>query len=197
MYDFLGQQQPPKNIKVYSTDNRITIIRKWNFYINYGNLFLIIPPSIGLVMYVFELIQKYTLEKLIKDFIEVFFFSPFPIPFIATICTSLAFYIPYLFLAKCCNKTYITADREKLLIRHRPIPWKNQSFQSHILQDIYVEKLNNSPHTPKYTCCLLVISPRGTTSERRRILNIKNKIEEPLFIKNVLKEYYFGTPESN
>lgn len=78
MYDFLGQQQPPKNIKVYSTDNRITIIRKWNFYINYGNLFLIIPPSIGLVMYVFELIQKYTLEKLIKDFIEVFFFFAFP-----------------------------------------------------------------------------------------------------------------------
>lgn len=167
--------EQPTNIKVNQTNNQFILIRKWRNLDSYNWIF----STFVAWLILFILIGK-----------EV------PIILILILIPVMSV-ITYFAIAKWVNKTYILINRNKLMIRHKPIPWFRDKKQIRIdnlkllffeeketTEEITEEELEeNNESKPVYE----VYADTYTGAEEKLVV-VYNR-EEALFIIKTVEDY--------
>jgi len=167
----------PKSIKIKQSNNEITIITKWfnfNFYTLCNTGFTLVWCSISFPIFFLILLN-------VEEGIVFSPFTIFTIPFvIAGIC------LLYYTIASWINRTYIFANEDAIIIRHKPIPWRgNTNFRVVKLDKLYSKKNKSGNNEQIY----FELHAKANNGADKKLLKVKQS-EEALFIEKTLKNYF-------
>jgi len=168
----------PKSIQVKQVNNEITIIKEW---FNYSSLFLAIFTlvwcSITFRLYYFILFYEWTGDLGRIEIILIT--SPF---LVGGIC------LPYYTIASWINKTYIFANKDAIIVRHQPIPWKgNISVRVVKLENFYSKETVEDRGDNRRI--YYELHAKTLNGADKKLLEV-NDSEEALFIEKTLKDYF-------
>lgn len=182
MTNHFHELNPPKHITVYQTASNLAIIRKWLnsstfFFIGFALVWI----SFFLSMVGIILSSRVATEFVTGNPIVLFIFGLFLLT---------AIYFLYILIAILLNRTYILANNEKIIVRHKPIPvpWFNdKTVRTANLERLYAKKVATYQN-PGQDFGYEIYTSTNTGSTQSLLMLSTRK--ETVFIEQKLEHYY-------
>jgi len=176
----------PKHITVHQTDSNITITRKWlnsstfsfiGFVFVYNSFLL---GMIGIIVSTRD-VTKFITGSMIGNVFVLFVFG---------LISLIGIYLFVIVISILLNKTYIFANKEEIIIYHKPLPFpwlNNKKVRTTNLKRLYSKKVKTNQNPGQYFGYKIYAS---TDTGSKKTLLLLSSREETVFIERKLESYY-------